>query len=64
LTKKCKKTLIFAPIFTLKTNMSYIITLYAIANHSIFQNFSQKPYFLKIYLKKIMKTTIKTGWFF
>ena len=42
LTKKCKKTLIFTLIFELKTNKSYKITYFTIANHPIFQNFSQK----------------------
>jgi len=43
--KKCKKVLIFTPIFRLKTNKSYKITLFAIANHPIFQNFPQNPLF-------------------
>jgi len=42
-TKKCKKTFIFTLIFSPKTNKSYKITLFATANHPIFQNFSQKP---------------------
>jgi len=37
--KKCKFLQIFTPIFSLKTNKSYKITLFAIANHPIFQNF-------------------------
>ena len=57
MSKKCKKVLIFTPIFTLKTNMSYKFTLFAIANRPNFQNFRQKPYFLKNYPKKIMKTS-------
>jgi len=43
--KKCKFLLIFTPIFSPKTNKSYKITLFAAANHPIFQNFSQKPRF-------------------
>jgi len=35
--------LIFTPIFSPKTNKSYKITLFGIANHPIFQNFPQKP---------------------
>jgi len=50
--KKCKFLIIFTLIFSPKTNKSYKITLLTIANHPIFQNFSQKPNFLKIYLKK------------
>ena len=45
LTKKCKKSLIFTPIFRLKTNKSYKITLFTTASHPIFQNFSQNPLF-------------------
>jgi hypothetical protein len=41
--KKCKFLLIFTPIFSLKTNKSYKIALFAIANHPNFQNFPQKP---------------------
>jgi len=41
--KKCKFLLIFTPIFTPKTHKSYKITLFAIANHPIFQNFPQNP---------------------
>jgi len=41
--KKRKKTLIFTPIFSLKTNKSYKITLFTITSHPIFQNFPQKP---------------------
>jgi len=37
--------LIFTLIFSPKTNTSYKITLFIIANHPIFQNFSQKPLF-------------------
>jgi hypothetical protein len=43
LTKKRKKTLIFTPIFTLKTNMSYKTTLFTTASHHIFQKAPQKP---------------------
>jgi len=45
LTKKRKKTLIFALIFSPKINKSYKTTIFATANHSIFQNFPQKPSF-------------------
>jgi len=45
--KKCKFLLIFTPIFSPKTNKSYKITLYITTNHPIFQNFPQKPQFLK-----------------
>jgi hypothetical protein len=45
LTKNYQKALIFTPIFTLKTNMSYKITYFAIAHHPNFQNFLQKPLF-------------------
>jgi hypothetical protein len=45
--KKCKFLLIFTPIFRLKTNKSYKITFFTIANHPIFQNFPQKPNFFK-----------------
>jgi len=41
--KKCKFLLIFTPIFTPKTEWSYKITLFTIANHPNFQNFPQKP---------------------
>jgi len=45
LSKKCKKTLIFTPIFELKTNKSYKITLFALASHPNFQISPQKPSF-------------------
>jgi len=38
--------LIFTLIFELKTNKSYKITLFSIANHSIFQKNVKNPYFL------------------
>jgi len=41
--KKCKFLLIFTLIFTPKTEWSYKITLFTIANHPNFQNFPQKP---------------------
>jgi len=44
-TKKRKKTLIFTPIFSQKTNKSYKIAVFTTANHPIFQNFPQKPLF-------------------
>jgi len=47
--KKCKKTLIFTPIFSPETNKSYKITLFTIASHPIFQNFPQKPLFFSIF---------------
>jgi len=43
----CKFLLIFTPIFSPKTNKSYKITVFTIANHPIFQNFSQKPQIFK-----------------
>jgi len=48
--KKCKFLLIFTPIFSLKTNKSYKITIFTIANHPIFQNFPQNPLFLNFFL--------------
>jgi len=48
--KKVQKMLIFTPIFTLKTNMSYKITVFTTANHPIFQNFPQKPLFSDFFL--------------
>jgi len=53
LQKKCKKvqkTPIFTPIFTLKTNMSYKITVFTTANHPNFQNFPQNPIFSPYFL--------------
>jgi len=46
---KCKFLLIFTPIFTPKTNKSYKITIFTIANHPGFQNFSQKPLFFDFF---------------
>jgi hypothetical protein len=51
---KCKFLLIFTPIFTLKTNKSYKITLFTITNHPNFQNSPQNPlifdFFIFFYL--------------
>jgi hypothetical protein len=47
--KKVQKMLIFTPIFTLKTNMSYKITLFAAANHPIFQISPKIPHFLPFF---------------
>jgi len=52
--------LIFTPIFTLKTNMSYKINLLAIANRSIFKIFVKNPIFFKF----TSKNDEKIGWFF
>ena len=41
--KKCKFLLIFTPIFRLKTNKSYKITLFATTSRPIFQKTPQKP---------------------
>jgi len=43
--KKCKFLLIFTPILTPKTNKSYKIAIFGIANHPNFPNFPQKPLF-------------------
>jgi hypothetical protein len=45
LSKKCKKTLIFTPIFSSKTDKSYKFILFTTTNHPIFQKNLQKPYF-------------------
>jgi len=47
MSKKCKKVLIFTPIFTLKTNMSYKITSLSIANRPIFKISVKNPYFFQ-----------------
>jgi len=73
LAKRCKKTFIFdkktqkTPTFTLifspKTNKSYKITLFTIANHPVFQKNRKKTDFLKNSPQKIMKP-IESNWFF
>ena len=50
MSKKCKKVLIFTLIFTLKTNMSYKVTIFATANHPIFKISLKNLLFLNFFL--------------
>jgi len=52
--KKCKFLLIFTPILTPKTNKSYKITLFAVTNHPIFQNFPQKPLIFRLFFSSFV----------
>jgi len=61
--KKCKFLLIFTPIFSLKTNKSYKITLFTTANHPNFQNFSQKPS-ISTYFPTFLSFFILPFWLF